>query len=56
MPGMPFEHKVVTDLISNRCRFVMPIFSPNFLNSQDEYGLNFAEALAIGEIKITAYQ
>lgn len=47
MPGMPFEHKVVTDLISNRCRFVLPIFSPNFLNSEDEYGLNFAEALAI---------
>lgn len=56
MPGMPFEHKVVTDLISNRCRFVLPVFSPNFLNSEDEYGLNFAEALAIGQLMFIIFK
>ncbi|XP_057367721.1 uncharacterized protein LOC130688721 isoform X2 [Daphnia carinata] len=46
--GLPFEHQAVTELISNRCRFVLPIFSPNFLNSEDnKFVVNFSEALGI---------
>jgi len=46
--GLPFEHEAVTELITNRCRFVMPIFSPNFLNSEDnKFFVNFTEALGI---------
>lgn len=49
MAGLPFEHKAVTELISNRCRFVLPIFSPHFVNSEDnKFVVNFAEALGIG--------
>lgn len=50
MAGYPFEHRAVTDMISERCNFVMPIFSPNFLNSEDnKFVINFSEALGIGE-------
>ena len=51
MAGLPFEHQIVTELISNRCRFVLPIFSPNFLNSEDnKFVVNFSEALGIGKL------
>jgi len=46
--GLPFEHQAVTELITNRCRFVVPIFSPNFLNSEEnKFFVNFTEALGI---------
>lgn len=46
--GLPFEHQAVTELITSRCRFVVPIFSPNFLNSEDnKFFVNFTEALGI---------
>ena len=49
--GLPFEHQAVTELITNRCRFVVPIFSPNFLNSEDnKFFVNFTEALGIGNL------
>lgn len=51
MAGLPFEHQAVTELISDRCRFVLPIFSPNFLNSEDnKFVVNFSEALGIGKL------
>lgn len=53
MAGMPFEHQAVTELISNRCRFVLPIFSPHFVNSKDnEFVVSFSEALGIGKFTL----
>ena len=55
--GLPFEHQAVTELISNRCRFVLPIFSPNFLNSEDnKFVVNFSEALGIGSSVLYSIQ
>lgn len=51
MAGLPFEHQAVTELISNRCRFVLPIFSPRFLDCEDnKFVVSFSEALGIGNI------
>ena len=53
LAGLPFEFQAVTEFISNHCRFVLPIFSPRFLDFEDNsYFVSFAEALAISNLLI----